>query len=522
MGARRSVFTLLMICAFSLHIGSPQKMEKLTEVQKQELIEAFIEKVEYVYNYDLWFNGDPIDFTEIGYREKRLPVFLYWKEGTYYFIPVKDCNAELKIEGVLRQVRYNELNEEHYVFCILRQRSGIERDYGIWYLEKDTALRADDIEEATYLGVVKIDTTGEKKPVTMRLEENGYIYAIVDYIRKRNVLPIGNYKVYIGWYSYNGANCVEVTGVIKRNETYRCFDGYAARNVDGSYEVSVYSTNGASEVLPTVEEIPSSYERAMHIVEAERLVLDLKITEQDQIKKESNTITDQKRSNHTKVKNRKKEITEEDARRKIEELYNYYYWFYEKMPYDIESLLEEGETYSIFTDGNGGIFWTKVGASPSKAVGGIYRSELQADIADLPLYSYTMGTSRQSELQKIGRTEWHKPELKRPELPPLAEDGYIHEVGTYVRNELAERGKLGKYQMFFGRYEILGNDIRSLSVAVTGKETFYLHCWVTKYPDGTYECFPVGGSHMGEEMTGLKKADRIIQLERLNMEFEIN
>lgn len=35
------------------------------------------------------------------YREKALQVNLYWKEGVYYFILIKDRNAELEIEGIL-------------------------------------------------------------------------------------------------------------------------------------------------------------------------------------------------------------------------------------------------------------------------------------------------------------------------------------------------------------------------------------------------------------------------------------
>ena len=37
----------------------------------------------------------------------------------------------------------------------------------------------------------------------------------------------------------------------------------------------------------------------------------------------------------------------------------------------------------------------------------------------------------------------------------------------------------GSYQIYFGRYELLANDVRNISVAATGDETFYLQCWVT-------------------------------------------
>lgn len=35
------------------------------------------------------------------YREKTLQVNLYWEDEGYYFIPMKDRNAELEIEGIL-------------------------------------------------------------------------------------------------------------------------------------------------------------------------------------------------------------------------------------------------------------------------------------------------------------------------------------------------------------------------------------------------------------------------------------
>lgn len=521
--AKQKFLVAIMYSLCILYAGNVREVKQPANGQNQELCDAFVEKVEYVYNYDLWFEGDPLGFTEDGYRKKALQVDLYRKNGVYYFIPLEDCNAELKIEGKTRQVRYNELNEGHYIFCTLRQRNGIERDHGIWYLQNDTAVRIEDIEGFTYLGMVEIDTSGEKKPYTMKLTENGYVRAIIEHIRNigdLGDLPAGDYKVYIGWYGFSTANCVYVSGVIRQDSTYRCFDGWATRNKDGSYDASVYSTNGASERFPTVEEIPSAYDDAMHIVEAGRLVLDLKITGQ-----EKTVVVNQRKEDSAKEETEEREITLEEAKRKIKDLYNYYHWFYGNTPYDIESLLEEGRTYDIYTDKKGNIFWSKENAFPYKgsvySEGGIYRTELQDDIAGLPLYSYTVEAVRRSELQKIGKMDWHQPELNKPELPRLTEDGYIREVKRYIEDELSEKGKSGSYQIYFGRYEQLASDVRNISVAVTGSEAFYLQCWVTKYPDGTYECFPVGGSHMGEEKTGLKKVERIVQLERLRMELEI-
>lgn len=490
--------------------------------KEQELLDVFIEKVEYVYNYNLWFCGDPIFFAEEGYREKALQVYVYWRNGAYFFIPLIDCNAELEIGGVSRQVEYNELNEGHYIFRVLRQRSGIERDHGNWYLEYVPSVVPEAMNELTYLGMVEIDTSGKKKPDTMKLYENGYIDAIVDSIKNADALPVGKYKVYIGLYIYyDAADRITVSGVIRQDEIYRWFAGSAFRNEDGSYYASVYSTNGASERFPTTEEITSAHDDAMRVVEAERLVLDMEITEQEQSRAERNVASDQAEESPSNPETKMTEMTVEEAETKIEKLYNYYHWFYGSMPYDIESLLEEGQSYRLFTDGAGGIFWRKEDRSSGR-YGGIYRSELQEDIVDLPLYSYTMESARGSEFREIGKMEWHKPELRKPELPPLVEDGYIREVEDYIKDDLSDKGKDGKYQVYFGRYEILGSDVRSISVAVTGEETFYLHCWVTKTSDEIYECFTVGGSYMGEKKTGMVKTDRIVQLERLKVQLEIN
>lgn len=62
--------------------GNRQRGQAVEE-QKQELIDTFIEKVEYVYNYVLWFEEDKLCFTEKGYREKALQVDLYWGDGCY-------------------------------------------------------------------------------------------------------------------------------------------------------------------------------------------------------------------------------------------------------------------------------------------------------------------------------------------------------------------------------------------------------------------------------------------------------
>lgn len=520
---KRIIFTVLLISLCIGGIAYARETERLTEGQKRELADTFIEKVEYVYNYRLWFRGEVAHLGEDRYRKKGLPVFLYWKNGAYYFIPVEDCNAEVEIEGISRQVEYNENQEGRYIFCGLSPRYGTVRDDGKWYLEYNSSVRMEEMEEFTYLGMVEIDTSGEEKPEIERLTENGYISAVVDYLRDCGELPIGDYKVYIGGYGYyDGPDHVWMTGIIRQNETYRWLSGEAVRNGNGSYEGIAYKANGAWESYSPIEETDYEYEGAMRIVEAERLVVDFKITGQEK----GTAIPDQKKRVVSRPRTAAVEITAEEARKKIDKVYNYYQWFCGGVPYDIGLLLEEGKTYRLFTDGDGNIFWIKnIGFSNNGAkanYGGLYKSELQADFTDLPLYSYTIDSSYRSDLQEIGSMNWQEPELRKPELSSLVEDEYIRAVEAYIRDDLTEKGKDGEYQVYFGRYEILGSDVRSISVAVTGEETFYLLCWVTKDLDGTYECFPVGGSCMGEEKTGLVKIDRIVQLERLRMELEIN
>lgn len=84
---------------------------------------------------------------------------------------------------------------------------------------------------------------------------------------------------------------------------------------------------------------------------------------------------------------------------------------------------------------------------------------------------------------------------------------YIREVKRYIEDELSEKGKSGSYQIYFGRYELLANDVRNIYVAVTGDETFYLQCWVTKYPNGTYECFPRGREQYGRGEGRIEKSE---------------
>lgn len=538
----KNVFLIIAVLSLWLvSVGNKQETNTFTEAQEAELINTFIEKVEYAYNYRLWFVGDVLRYTEQGYRKENLEVVLYWNNGVYYFVPLDDCDTKLYCENDIyhlvpfngenikqgtKLLRSNQFYSGRYVFHALWQKSGVERDVGEWSFESSTSVELDEVKKFINLGIVEINTSGMIAPELPILMENEYIDAIVNEIKKhgqKGHLLEGNYKIYFGLYLYyDDVDRIVVTGVMRQNETFRFFDGSAIRNSDGSYEAEVHSTNGASEWFPTVEEATYAHEEAMSLVEAERLVIDLEIINEKEegVEKTDDSAHKEQEKNTMQAETQSIEMTLEEAKERISELYNYYQWFYVNMPYDIEVLLEEGETYHVYTDGNGGVYWRKNRDEQNSGnlYAGIFKAELQENIVDLPLYSYQMEACMKSDLQKIGTMVWHKPELQKPKLLLLEEDEYIKEVEKYIRNDLSQKGKSGEYQIYFGRYEILSSDVRSISVAVTGEETYYLQCWVTKYQDDLYGCFPVGGSYAGEQSSGVEKAKRIVQLERLKVQ----
>ncbi|MBD5455281.1 MAG: hypothetical protein HDR23_02200 [Lachnospiraceae bacterium] len=219
------------------------------------------------------------------------------------------------------------------------------------------------------------------------------------------------------------------------------------------------------------------------------------------------------------------DFREKVVRDKIEYMYNYYQWFYVIMPPDITKMLIEGKTYRLLTDKDGNIFWGSVTGRKERDTGykgfyGIYKSEFQADIKELPLYSFAMdiGYKEAENLQDVGTMIWSKPELKQPELPSISVDDYIIAVEEHIKEELLDIGKKGKYEIYFGRYEILSKDLRNISAAIVGEEKYYIQYWVTEWDDHTYECWPIGDVYMGEySENGItqEKIDRIIELERL-------
>ena len=64
----------------------------------------------------------------------------------------------------------------------------------MWVLDYVPDVRREEAEKLTYLGTVEIDVTGEEKPETMKLSENGYLRAIVDYIKNDEALRPGIIK----------------------------------------------------------------------------------------------------------------------------------------------------------------------------------------------------------------------------------------------------------------------------------------------------------------------------------------
>lgn len=543
----------------------------LTEAEKTRLTDIFVEKVEYTYYYYWWFKGEDLGFAgNQRYDRDALEIVLYWKDGVYYFMPLVDCNAEVKCGVEYRKVRVDVANDL-CVFHKLWQQGGLGREFGTWKLYGSLGLPLDRAAAYTYLGIVTIDVAGEKPLKLPPLERTEYIDAAIDVLREdgsQGKLPEGSYKICIGAYEYSeNATQVVMNGVIERlklfgDSEYRWFQSTVVRNRDGSYDAKCSSVLGEAEKYPVME--VTADDTVEHIVEAKRLVTYMEVDWDDAEKadegrndagnmedgQEGTGKTDGGRNDTEEIEdgqnnagetgdrrkditenmivqkeNRQTQITVEKAQEWMEELYAYYQWFYVDMPYELERLLEEGETYHIYTDENGNVFWIKGDGIDKRAgqdcYGGICWPDTQAEGADLTVCHASMGIfyKRREQLQEIGIMTWHRPEFQKPELPALTEDGFIVGVRDYVQNELLPKGENSKYELVIGRYEILSDDVRSISAAVTGAEEYYLHCLVTRYADGTYGCFAAGGSYAGEWKSGSKKVARIVELDRLKLLF---
>lgn len=490
-----------------------------TSDQKQELIDRFIMKVEDAYQYMYWFEGEGIFFEDGGRaRKDSLQVDVYWSEGSWYFVPLECCDAEAEIDGGLRKVWQNKFTEGKYVFYDIGPYTGEGRDRYWWHIHYNAHVLEPQMEKFTYLGTVEINTAVDTVPETAVLERNEFIDAALDFIRTKGELPEGNYTIYIGYYMYSMANEVNIMGAISLDETYRWFWARVTRNSDGSYEALFFPTNGTSEMFATVEEIPFTGLLVRNTIQAGRLAIDLEIKGQGtaegqrQVQASGSSMNAEQEQDPEEAVSAS-EISREEACERIEDMYNYYQWFYVKLPYEIECAFKDGETYMVYTDGKGNIFWDQ-----GKGYFGIYRSELQTEITDLHWSSYSFDgyfPYHDAVLRELGTMVWHTPELQMPELPALEEDGYTNAVEEYIQRQMVEKGQDEEYIIYYGRYEMLSEDVRNISVAVIGEDSFFEQFWVTRWQDGTYGCMPVNGGYAEDGSIEKEIAERIVQLRRL-------
>ncbi len=482
---------------------------------QQELMNCFLKKVENAYQYMYWFEGEDIFFEDVGEaRKDKLPVDLYWSEGSYYFVPLEYCDAEVEIGGRLRNVWQNEFSEGKYVFYYMGPNTGIIRDCYWWHIRYEGHILKSQVEKFTYLGTVEINTAVDEVPETAILERNEYIDAALEFLETKGELPEGNYTIYIGDYMYCEANQVRISGAIRMDETYRWFGGFVTRNVDGDYDVHFLPTNGCSEMFATVEEIPFTEMLVRNAIQAKRLVVDLEIKGQGTVESRRQVSGSSKTTGQRQDSEGMGFVSQTSVRaayKRMEDMYNYYQWFYVKLPYEIECAFKDGETYTVYTDDKGNIFWNQ-----DKGYFGIYRSKLQAEIMGLHWSSYRMDgyfPYRDTAMRELGTIVWHTPELRMPELPAIEEDGYTKAVEEYIQRQTAGGEQGGEYHIYYGRYEMLGKDIRNISVAVIGEKSFFEQFWVTKWKDGTYGCMPINGGYAENSNIEKEIVERIIRIQ---------
>ncbi len=244
-------------------------------VPNEKYLEEFVEQVELSLSYEEWFEKSTIPD---NYRKNPLEVVVFWKDGDYYFIPADTCNDEIEIDGAPRPVEKNRYQENAWYFYTLRQGKKARLVDEYWYLGWEATLSEKKTKALTYLGEVEIDATGTTMPPVSALEKNEYTDAIIDYLSRCPELPEGDYRVYFGKYEYYpGDSEVWFTGVIEQNGVCRYFMGNICMSEDGSYTARCDHGNGYSEWFPTTEEVPADVGVVEHILEAERLVLDLTI-----------------------------------------------------------------------------------------------------------------------------------------------------------------------------------------------------------------------------------------------------
>ena len=278
----RNKFISIIIMGYTFLVFGFQPVLNLTEIdENQKLKEEFIKRIEYTYNYDLWFRGDYLGFTEEGYRQKALRVVLYWRDGIYYFWPEDDCDTEFEIQGMVGNAKIHDYYEGYYRFHSLEPYAGKYRDSlgEVWDITGWTMVKCSELENFIYLGIVEIDTTGTEKPKVPKLKKNRYVDAVEDYFVKeinQGNLPKGDYTMYIGHYGYSEPNEVTMTGVLKTGSECRFFGAYVIRE-NGECIAACFSSNGAYEKFPVFYAVPGQYNLGEYIMEAERLVVEFSV-----------------------------------------------------------------------------------------------------------------------------------------------------------------------------------------------------------------------------------------------------
>lgn len=278
----RNKFISIIIMGYTFFVLGFQSVLNLNEIdENQKRKEEFVKRIEYTYNYDLWFRGDHLGFTEESYRQKALKVVLYWRDGIYYFWPEDDCDTEFEIQGMVGKAKIHEYYEGYYRFHGLKPCAGKYRDSlgEVWEIIDWTMVKSNELENFIYLGIVEIDTTGTEKPKVPKLKKNRYVDAVEDYFVKeinQGSLPKGDYTMYIGHYGYSDPNEVTMTGVLKTGSECRFFGAYVTRE-NGECIAACFSSNGAYEKFPVFNVAPGQYNLGEYIMEAERLVIEFSV-----------------------------------------------------------------------------------------------------------------------------------------------------------------------------------------------------------------------------------------------------
>lgn len=260
-----------------------RKELQIKDDEKEKLRKEFVAKVEDTYSYELWYWGDGIYITSMGYRREDLEVELVKSEKGFYFWPVEESDTEINIGGKTIGIPANSFQEGKYCLWKLEPYKGWMT--GRWRINYDGVVSERELIDCAYLGTVTINTLGTDKPECAELTKNPAIDAMTEYFveqGQRGRLPSGKYRMYIGGYMYSAdkyGNYIYMEGILESDDGKRIFSGGVKRERDGTYTAYCLITSGGSvddEWFPFAEN-PKEYEQAEHIIEANRLVIDFTI-----------------------------------------------------------------------------------------------------------------------------------------------------------------------------------------------------------------------------------------------------